>query len=60
MLRGFLNEIKNTAINRATNKLNNIVSDALGGGRTDAFNGRNIINNQDDNNASQEIETVNI
>ena len=41
MLRGFLNEIKNTAINRATNRLNNIVSDALGGGRTDAFNGRN-------------------
>ena len=34
MVRGFLNELKNTAINRATNKLNNVISDALGGGRT--------------------------
>ena len=33
-MRGFLNEIKNVAINRATNKLNNVISDALGGGRT--------------------------
>ena len=31
-MRGFLNEIKNVAINRATNRINNIISDALGGG----------------------------
>ena len=30
-MRGFLNEIKNTAINRATNRINNMVSEALGG-----------------------------
>ena len=30
-MRGFLNEIKNTAINRATNRVNNMVSEALGG-----------------------------
>ena len=41
MFRGFLNEIKNTAINQATNRINNVISNALGGGRTDAFNGRN-------------------
>ena len=40
MVRGFLNEIKNTAINRATNKLNNMISDALGGGRTTNPGGR--------------------
>ena len=40
MVRGFLNEIKNTAINRATNKLNNVISDALGGGRTTNPGGR--------------------
>ena len=33
-MRGFLNEIKNVAINRATNKLNNLISVAWGGGRT--------------------------
>ena len=32
-MRGFLNEIKNVAINRATNRINNVISDALGGGR---------------------------
>ena len=32
-MRGFLNEIKNVAINRATNRLNNALSGALGGGR---------------------------
>lgn len=37
MLRGFLNEIKNTAINRATNRINNVISDALGGGRSDGM-----------------------
>tara|TARA_E500000331_G_scaffold41730_1_gene34393 strand:- start:2379 stop:3452 length:1074 start_codon:yes stop_codon:yes gene_type:complete len=37
MLRGFLNEIKNTAINRATNRINNVISDALGGGRSDGL-----------------------
>ena len=41
MFRGFLNEIKNTAINKATSRVRNVISDALGGGRTDAFNGRN-------------------
>ena len=30
-MRGFLNEIKNTAINRVTNRVNNVVSEALGG-----------------------------
>ena len=30
-MRGFLNEIKNTAINRPTNRVNNVVSEALGG-----------------------------
>ena len=30
-MRGFLNEIKNTAINRLTNRVNNVVSEALGG-----------------------------
>ncbi len=30
-MRGFLNKIKNVAINRATNRLNNVISDALGG-----------------------------
>ena len=30
-MRGFLNEIKNTAINRVTNRVNNMVSEALGG-----------------------------
>ena len=40
MLRGFLNEIKNTAINRATNRINNVISDALGGGRADGFSPR--------------------
>ena len=39
-MRGFLNEIKNTAINKATNKLNNMISDALGGGRTTNPGGR--------------------
>lgn len=39
-MRGFLNEIKNVAINRATNKLNNVISDALGGGRTTNPGGR--------------------
>ena len=37
MLRGFLNEIKNTAINRATSRVNNMISDALGGGRSDGL-----------------------
>lgn len=37
MVRGFLNEIKNTAINKANTRINNIISDALGGGRVDAF-----------------------
>ena len=37
MLRGFLNEIKNTAINRATNRINNVITDALGGGRSDGM-----------------------
>ena len=41
MLRGFLNEIKNTAINQATNRINNRISNLLGGGRADAFSGRN-------------------
>ena len=40
MLRGFLNEIKNTAINKATNRINNVISDALGGGRADGFSPR--------------------
>ena len=31
-MRGFLNEIKNTAINRATNRVNNLISEAIGGG----------------------------
>ena len=39
-MRGFLNEIKNVAINRATNRLNNVISDALGGGRTTNPGGR--------------------
>ena len=43
MVRGFLNEIKNTAINRATNKLNNMISDALGGGRTTNPGGRGVV-----------------
>ena len=30
-MRGFLNEIKNVAINRATNKLRSVVNEALGG-----------------------------
>ena len=30
-MRGFLNEIKNTAINRVTNRVNNMVSETLGG-----------------------------
>ena len=30
-MRGFLNEIKNVAINRATNRLRSVVSEALGG-----------------------------
>tara|TARA_B100000424_G_scaffold269072_1_gene265218 strand:+ start:693 stop:1832 length:1140 start_codon:yes stop_codon:yes gene_type:complete len=30
-MRGFLKEIKNTAINRATNRINSMVSEALGG-----------------------------
>lgn len=30
-MRGFLNEIKNTAINHVTNRVNNMVSEALGG-----------------------------
>ena len=37
MLRGFLNEIKNTAINRATSRVNNMISDALGGGRSNGL-----------------------
>ena len=40
MLRGFLNEIKNTAINQATSRINNKISNLLGGGRADAFGGR--------------------
>jgi len=40
MLRGFLNEIKNTAINHATNRINNVISDALGGGRSTNPGGR--------------------
>lgn len=43
-MRGFLNEIKNVAINRATNKLNNMISDALGGGRINNPSGRGKIN----------------
>ena len=39
-MRGFLNEIKNVAINRATNRLNNAISDVLGGGRTTNPGGR--------------------
>ena len=31
MFRGFLNEIKNVAVNRATNRINSMVNDALGG-----------------------------
>ena len=31
MFRGFLNEIKNVAVNRATNRINNMVNNALGG-----------------------------
>ena len=37
MLRGFLNEIKNVAINRATSRVNNMISDALGGGRSNGL-----------------------
>jgi len=43
-MRGFLNEIKNVAINRATNKLNNMISDALGGGRINNPGGRGKVN----------------
>jgi len=43
-MRGFLNEIKNVAINRATNRLNNVISDALGGGRTTNPGGRGKVN----------------
>ncbi len=43
-MRGFLNEIKNTAINKATNRLNNMVSDLLGGGRTTNPSGRGGVN----------------
>ena len=43
MLRGFLNEIKNTAINRATSRVNNMISDALGGGRITNPGGRGIV-----------------
>ena len=32
MTRGFLNEIKNVAVNRATNKINAQINNALGGG----------------------------
>ena len=39
-MRGFLNEIKNVAVNRATNKINNLISDALGGGRITNPGGR--------------------
>ena len=31
MFKGFLNEIKNVAVNRATNRINSMVNDALGG-----------------------------
>ena len=30
-MRGFLNEIKNVAVNRATNRIRNLVADAIGG-----------------------------
>ena len=39
-MRGFLNEIKNVAINRATGRINNMISDALGGGQTQNPGGR--------------------
>ena len=41
MFRGFLNEIKNTAINKATSQIRNAVTNALGGGRADGFSPRN-------------------
>ena len=31
MFRGFLNEIKNVAVNRATNRINTMMNNALGG-----------------------------
>jgi len=40
MLRGFLNEIKNTATNHFQNQINNVISDALGGGRSTNPGGR--------------------
>ena len=43
-MRGFLKEIKNVAVNRATNKLNNMISDALGGGRVNNPGGRGKVN----------------
>ena len=30
-MRGFLNEIKNVAVNRATNRINNLIANAIGG-----------------------------
>lgn len=42
-MRGFLNEIKNVAINRATNRINNMISDALGGGQIQNPGGRGKI-----------------
>ena len=39
-MRGFLNEIKNVAINQINNRISNMVSDALGGGRKTNPGGR--------------------
>jgi len=39
-MRGFLNEIKNTAINQVNNRISSMVSDALGGGRKTNPGGR--------------------
>ena len=42
-MRGFLNEIKNVAINRATNRLRSVVNEVLGGGSGLPMNRGNVL-----------------